>query len=230
MMMKQGKVHFYSTLAVSLLLGCTIVLFGCSTELGLNPEVESGTPSSMAATTDSGAGRGVPASALKFIELPCSKGRDAVAYGGCSAEVVVPRETGVKFVLPCAHGDVEVRTGLLVGPYSIVAPSSPTAADNSEDVTVSLNVSWDRLITDVNLVFGPHGTIFDPPAAFVLKVTGLDLSSYDVYGDLGFYYYNENADLWELQDAAINVDEVQGNISVKTKLHHFSRYAVAFAN
>ena len=141
MMMKQSNRHFFSILAFSLLLGHTIFLFGCSTEFGFNPEVESETPSIVVVAPASETGRGVPASSLRFIELPRSKGREEVADGGCSAEVLVPRETGVRFVLPCIHGDVEVRTGLLVEPYAIVAPSSPTATDYPEEVTVSLNVS-----------------------------------------------------------------------------------------
>ena len=82
----------------------------------------------------------------------------------------------------------------------------------------------------MNLVFGPHGTIFDPPATFVLRVTGLDFTSFDNSGELGFYYYREDTDLWELQEASISVDEAEGKIHVRAELHHFSRYAVAFAN
>ena len=47
---------------------------------------------------------------------------------------------------------------------------------------------------------------------------------------LGFYYYNEDTDLWELQDAEIDVDYNEGRIRVEAELHHFSRYAVAFTN
>ena len=229
-MISGQKKGTYSILVISVLSGLMLFVFGCSTELGMNPRVETDSSVSVA-TSESNASRGVPESALRFIELPKDKGRNAVVDGGCSAEVVIPRETGVRFVLPCTQGDVEVRTGLLVEPYSIVAPLNQLAAvDNSEDVTVSLNVSRDRLVTDVNLVFGPHGTIFDPPAKFIFKVTGLDFSSFDNSGELGFYYYREDTDLWELQEATVSVNEVEGKIIVRAELHHFSRYAVAFTN
>ena len=79
-------------------------------------------------------------------------------------------------------------------------------------------------MTDVDAVFGQHGTQFLIPAELSIETVGLDLSS--ILDHVGFYYYDEEKDLWyEL----IIVEYVgsENYTYVKVLLEHFSRYALA---
>ena len=53
----------------------TVILSGCSSDLGFNPEIESASSANAVSTNPEG-GRVVPKTALKFIDLPKTKGKN----------------------------------------------------------------------------------------------------------------------------------------------------------
>jgi len=81
-------------------------------------------------------------------------------------------------------------------------------------------------MTDVEAVFGQHGTQFLIPAELIIEVEGLNLSS---MGDVGFYYYDEEKGLW-YELTIVEFDVGPGDWTyVKLLLEHFSRYALGQA-
>ena len=218
-MKRKIRISQYSLIAISILIVFSVFIFGCSTELGMNPEQETN-PSASMAPAGAETGRGVPATALRFVELPKSgKGQAAIECDNeCYTEGTITHASGGVILLRCNVNDVNIRAKLRVEPYAV-----------DSDVTLSLSVPSENLISDVDIDFGPHGTVIFSPADFHLRVDGLDLSHEDP-NTVGFYYYNEERDLWELQDAMVDVDCTKGRIQVRAELYHFSRYAVAFAN
>ena len=101
----------------------------------------------------------------------------------------------------------------------------------SEDAELSISLDDEELVGDVYLTFGPHGTIFDPPALLNIEASGLDLSAGDP-STIDIFYDNQNTGEWEpMPREALIVDQNEGYINViNAQLPHFSRYAVAFAN
>ena len=90
----------------------------------------------------------------------------------------------------------------------------------------------EMLVVGINLedglVFGPHGTTFDPPAELIVKSEYLILPE----GELGLYCLNEETGEWELVDTPIKVtigDDGDGDglpmIIIRTWIPHFSHYA-----
>ena len=97
----------------------------------------------------------------------------------------------------------------------------------AENSYISMSTDDAFLLGDVYLTFGPHGTIFNPPALLDFKVSGLNLSGVDP--DLvNVYYENEETGLWELMPSkSIIVDVEAGYIEVDdAQFPHFSRYAI----
>jgi hypothetical protein len=206
------------SIAMLLLWGFMSVLCGCSTELGFNPDSDSEAAAD-AANAVAETGQAIPTAALRFIELPDSeKGRTSVESEECYTEGTITTADGGLILLRCCRENVKIGAGLRVAPYAV-----------GSDVTTSVSVPSGSLVTDVDVIFGPHGTVFSPPALFILRVEGLELSNEDPK-NTGFYYYNEESDVWELQDAVIDMDCIEGRIRVRAELYHFSRYAVAFTN
>ena len=75
-----------------------------------------------------------------------------------------------------------------------------------------------------NVLFGPHGTVFNQPVRIELSYRGADLNGVDETS-LKLYYFHEKIGLWE---------EIGGKVDVKKKLikarlKHFSRYALAWS-
>ncbi|MBN1406333.1 MAG: hypothetical protein JW956_01010 [Calditrichaceae bacterium] len=113
-----------------------------------------------------------------------------------------------------AGGGLEIN--LYIPPYSLYT-----------DKYISMTTDDEYLIGDVYLTFGPHGTLFSPPALLNFKASGLNLTGIDP--DLvDIYYDNPTTGLWELMPSeSITVDIVAGYIEVKNaEFLHFSRYAI----
>ena len=72
-------------------------------------------------------------------------------------------------------------------------------------------------------VFGPHGSQFKKPVKVVLSYKAVDLTGIDE-DDLKFFYYDEENEIWILQDGHLNKRKKQ----YISHLKHFSRYAVAY--
>lgn len=102
----------------------------------------------------------------------------------------------------------------------------------SQDQYLTMSFDGEYMMTDVNLTFGPHGTVFQKPALLNVFAYGLDLSGYPK-GEREAYlwYYNEISDSWERMDA----DKVYINadlgilVCVNGYLPHFSRYGFTTA-
>ena len=76
----------------------------------------------------------------------------------------------------------------------------------SQDVEVSLTVDDEQFMGAMDMVFSPHGTIFNQPALLTIVASGLNLSGYNP-NDLGIYYHNEITGQWEeMQRDAFIVD------------------------
>ena len=109
-----------------------------------------------------------------------------------------------------------LKINLEIPPYSIV-----------ENTYISLSTDDAYLMGDVYLTFGPHGTLFSPPAILNFQVSGLDLSGIDP--DLvDIFYDNQDNGLWELMPReSITIDVEAGYIEVEdAEFSHFSRYAI----
>ncbi len=96
-----------------------------------------------------------------------------------------------------------------------------------EDVDISINTDDELLMGDVYLTFGPHGTVFNPPAILDIDAFGLDLSEIDPEA-VNVFYDNAETGQWELmQSTDIIINQAQGYIKVMgALLPHFSRYAI----
>ena len=97
----------------------------------------------------------------------------------------------------------------------------------SEDAELSLTLDDEQFLGNLDLVFGPHGTVFDKAAELSIKAKGLDLSDFDEK-TLGLYYDTEDGK-WEKRNwEKREVNTEKGEIEiVKAKLPQFSRYALA---
>ena len=210
--------RFCTGVPLCLCLWFTVFLAGCSTDLGVNPESGS-SQSANAVSIHSDGGRVVPETALKFIELPKIKGKDNLYGGETYVEEDVTVKKGGKLHLNYAASGGEnfhINSHLDVAPNSI-----------SSDITVSLSLPHDMVLTEVDIVFGAHGIDFSTPAEFKLEANNLDLSDIGDPEDVGFYYYHEDTGLWELLEAELVVNLGNGHINAKAFIDHFSRYALA---
>lgn len=109
-----------------------------------------------------------------------------------------------------------LKINLTIPPYSIFT-----------DTYISMSTDDEYLMGDVYLTFGPHGTLFSPPALLDFKASGLNLSGIDP--DLvDIYYDNPFTGVWELMPSeSVTVDVVAGYIEViNAEFLHFSRYAI----
>ncbi len=97
----------------------------------------------------------------------------------------------------------------------------------SEDTRMSISMEDEQIAGDVHVTFGPHGTVFNPPAVLNVEVTGLDLSGINPAG-IDVYYINPQTGLWELmQRDDILVRQNEGYVKVVNAfLPHFSRYSI----
>jgi hypothetical protein len=96
-----------------------------------------------------------------------------------------------------------------------------------QDLDLSMSTDDELLMGDVYLTFGPHGTIFSPPAVLNIDAFGLDLSGIDPQA-INVYYDNEEVGTWELmQSTEIIVKPDENYLKVVgALLPHFSRYAI----
>jgi len=132
-------------------------------------------------------------------------------------QLVLNAQVGVRqdeFTYNSAGGGLEINLEIL--PYSL-----------SRDAYISMATDDNYLLGDVYVTFGPHGTLFNPPAVLNFKVSGVNLSG--VNPDLiDIYYVNPSTGLWELMPREnVIVDAGAGYINiVNAQFSHFSRYAI----
>ena len=97
----------------------------------------------------------------------------------------------------------------------------------SEDAELSLTLDDEQFLGNLDLVFGPHGIVFDKAAELSIKAKGLDLSDFDEKS-FGLYYDTEDGKWEKMTWKKLSVNIRRGEIEiVKAKLPHFSRYALA---
>lgn len=114
-------------------------------------------------------------------------------------------------------GDLDVIAKLKIPPDAV--PS---------DMELAMAIDPDQFMSNMDVVFGPHGLEFTTPALLDIDVGGVDLTCVNI--DLiSVYYDNTDTSQWEKMDykkLIINVDK--GTIRLKdAKLPHFSRYALS---
>lgn len=111
---------------------------------------------------------------------------------------------------------------------------------NSGEVSIALSlevfaetISQDTLITlametsSLDMVFGPHGTLFSTPAVLNLEAHGVDFNGVDP-NRVDFYYENPETGQWQAMPRdAISVNANDGTVKlINGRLPHFSRYAI----
>jgi hypothetical protein len=160
----------------------------------------------------------VTESQLNFVslgELRYSIQDESQLY--CEKEVKPHRATMLKVSAEYEEDDeeVDVEIKFRVPPGGI-----------SEVCTLSLSLPEDILLSEVDLRFGPHGTVFLDPATLLVETEGLDLSGVDP-SRVGIYYHNDDG-LWEyIEPIYLDLDIEEGEIEMKCLIEHFSRYALA---
>lgn len=102
----------------------------------------------------------------------------------------------------------------------------------TQDQYLTMSFEGEYMMTDVDLTFGPHGTVFQKPALLNVFAYGLDLSGYPD-GEIPAYlwYYNEIANKWERMDAdRVYINKDLGIlVCINGYLPHFSRYGFTTA-
>lgn len=140
-----------------------------------------------------------------------------IGLGSSDKQLVLAAQVGQRldeYQYNNAGGGLEIN--LTIPPYSIYT-----------DTYISMCTDDEYLMGDVYLTFGPHGTLFNPPALLDFKASGLNLTGIDP--DLvNIYYDNPITGLWELMPSeSITIDVTAGYIEViNAEFSHFSRYAI----
>ncbi len=113
-------------------------------------------------------------------------------------------------------GNEEVRTTFKVFSHSI-----------SEDAYLTLSMNKGLLNGTIDATFKPHGITFSKDAELSIEAKNIDLSGVDA-STVGLYYVSDGQ--WvKMQADKIIVKIDEGYLKIdKTKIPHFSRYAVAF--
>jgi len=116
----------------------------------------------------------------------------------------------------------EVKSKIYVSLYI-----PPGALDADTELSLTLNAS--TVAGEVDMVFSPHGTVFNTPAILNIKALNLELKDLSKK-DIDIYYDNRESGYWEkMESHFVKVNTRRGNIWVKDALlPHFSRYAVAY--
>ncbi len=97
----------------------------------------------------------------------------------------------------------------------------------SKNAELMLTLDDEQFLGNLDLVFGPHGTVFEKAAELSIKAKGLDLSDFDEES-FGLYYDTEDGKWEKMTWKKLSVNIRRGEIEiVKAKLPHFSRYALA---
>jgi len=113
------------------------------------------------------------------------------------------------------------------GAWLRLGDATPGALDADTELSLTLNAS--TVAGEVDMVFSPHGTVFNTPAILNIKALNLELKDLSKK-DIDIYYDNRESGYWEkMESHFVKVNTRRGNIWVKDALlPHFSRYAVAY--
>ncbi len=98
----------------------------------------------------------------------------------------------------------------------------------TEDAELTMTMDDEVVLANLEVVFGPHGTQFDPPAILNIEASGLDLFDVDP-ASINVYYDNPETGQWEVMPSdSVIVHQNEGYVRViRARLPHFSRYALA---
>jgi len=104
------------------------------------------------------------------------------------------------------------------------------AKPGSVSESIELSMSMDNQIIggNIDMKFGPSGTVFTPAAYLSITAENIDLTGVDP-ATVNIFYVNEQTGEWEpIPSESITVDVAIGKIVVKNaRIPHFSRYALA---
>lgn len=155
---------------------------------------------------------------LSFLQLPANADKSLSKYLSCTKYATVKNGATLKLQYRgySFWGVTSADVSLQVLPYSV-----------SKDQSLTMGFDAEYMMTDVDLTFGPHGTIFQKPALLNVSAYGLDLSAYPRgQRDAYLWYYNEISDKWEQMDAdMVYINSDLGILYCKNgQLPHFSRY------
>ncbi len=114
-------------------------------------------------------------------------------------------------------------TGLSVS-ASLYIP--PGALQSSRDISITVND--DDFIAAADVIFGPHGSVFNIPVELSMNINGIDLTGVDS-DDLTFYYLSSATGEWEeIETDVIIANPAAGSVYIGgAELPHFSRYGIA---
>jgi len=138
---------------------------------------------------------------------------------GCSVD-----EKYASFVLEENKDEIPRRAKSKIY-VSLLIP--PGALD--EDTELSLTLNAGTVGGEVDMVFSPHGTIFNTPAILNIKALRLDLGGL-CEEEIDIYYDNQEKGCWDTMESHFVKANLKGGfIIVKNALlPHFSRYAMAY--
>lgn len=159
-------------------------------------------------------------SELHVLALPVSEADGGLAIMGdpeTSVEEWVSADDGGTVELRYKVKRVDVELEFQVLPHSL---------SDSAKISMSLPDGL-QMLADVDMTFGPSGTVFEPAAQLEIDARGLDLSGIDP-NKIGFFFYNKEEGFWEKMEATVEVHEASQRVHVTTYVSHFSRYAIAW--
>jgi len=164
-----------------------------------------------------GADERVQVEELNFLGLP----DPGALFKTMEATATISPQTGGELNLNYSQGQgsekVDIDISLRFDPGSV-----------SEEIEVSMSVDQNILMTNIDIQFGPSGSVFLKPANLSVNARGLDLSDVPEDAEITLYYDNDGE--WE----EISANMVRHNVKlgqlqcVNGKIPHFSRYAFAF--
>ena len=211
-----------------IVLGCLILtaafFTGCSMESG-NPVASSmGDTDVVVESAETG---GHP-QFVRSVAPPAPAQKGVVDKGGKRDKFVQNRgisrkDLYVKQVIKSVEG----------GALEFLLPSTQTEVrffvqPNSipQDEIISMALPAKNILTltvgdQEGLVFGPHDLTFNPPAELTIKSRHLVVPE----GDLYLYYWNGEMGTWEQTDQRVQVEVDEDEVTITTKVHHFSHYA-----
>lgn len=100
----------------------------------------------------------------------------------------------------------------------------------SESVEISMSMDDQIVGGNIDMKFGPSGTVFSPAAYLTISAENVDLAGVNP-ATLNIFYVNSQTGEWEpIPSDGVTVDLAAGKILVKNaRIPHFSRYALAYS-
>jgi hypothetical protein len=146
------------------------------------------------------------------------------------ASKFIEKNTGGRIVLnyeyDCGGQEIEVGIKLQILPNAI-----------DEDGEFELSIDDAQFLGELDVLFGPHGTIFSIPAILNIdiEIEDYDPSVSNLHNlDLDIYYDNEQTGQWEFMpsdgvEVQLVCDDGEYELKIRVRnalMSHFSRYAI----